>query len=93
MLGVYGGMGLFTLIAAGLHVYAGIRNFSFRSRTLGLVALAGGMVSMLGCYCGLTAVALGVYGLVTYLNPEVRYAFGLGASGRKRSEILASFGL
>jgi hypothetical protein len=92
MFGVYGGMGLLTLMAAGLHIFGGIRNYRFRSRTLGLVALTAGMVSMASCYCGLTAVALGVYGLVTYLNPEVRYAFALGAAGRKRSEILAAFG-
>ena len=93
MLGMYGGMGLVALIAAGLHIYAGVRNYQFRSRTLGLVALAGGMATVFTCYCAPTAIGLGVYGLVTYLNPEVVHAFTMGAAGSKRSEILAAFGL
>ncbi len=90
---MYGGLGIVTLIAAGLHIAAGIRNYRFRNRTLGLVALIGGMVTVFTCYCAPTSIALGVYGLITYLNPEVGHAFAMGASGSTRSEILAIFGL
>ncbi len=92
LLAVYGGMGLITLVAAILHIVAGVRNYKFRGRVLGLVALGGGMVTMITCYCAPTAVALGVYGLITYLNPEVNQAFAMGASGKKRDEIMAALG-
>ena len=91
MLGMYGGMGLIALIAGGLHLFAGMRNYRFRSRTLGFVALAGGLAAMFTCYCAPTAIALGVYGLITYVNPEVAQAFAMGEAGRTREEILAAF--
>jgi len=91
MLGMYGGMGLIALIAGGLHLFAGMRNYRFRSRTLGFVALAGGLAAMFTCYCAPTAIALGVYGLITYMNPEVAQAFAMGEAGRTREEILAAF--
>jgi hypothetical protein len=91
MLAVYGGLGLLTLVAAGLHFYAALRNYRFRSRTLGIVALAGGMVTVFTCYCAPTSIALGVYGLITYLNYEASQAFVMGDAGKTRDEILAAF--
>jgi len=91
MLGVYGGMGLIALAAGTLHLLAGKRNYRFRSRTLGFVALAGGLATMFTCYCAPSAIALGVYGLITYMNPEVAQAFAMGEAGRTREEILAAF--
>jgi hypothetical protein len=92
MLVIYGGLGLLVLIAAGLHIFAGIRNYQFRGRILGLVALGGGMVTVLTCYCAPTAIGLGVYGLITYLNPEVAQAFAMGEAKRSKDDILAAFG-
>lgn len=92
MLVMYGGMGLLVLAAACLHIFAGIRNYKFRSRVLGLVALGGGMVTVITCYCAPTAIGLGVYGLITYLNPEVVQAFAMGEAGKSRDDILSSFG-
>lgn len=91
MLAMYGGMGLVALVAGGLHLFAGLRNYRFRSRTLGFVALAGGLVTMFTCYCAPSAIALGVYGLITYVNPEVAQAFAMGEAGKTREEILAAF--
>ena len=88
---MYGGLGVLTLIAAGLHIFAGIRNYQFRSRVLGIVALAGGLVTMFSCYCAPTAIGLGVYGLIVFLNPEATQAFALGESGKKRGDILAAY--
>jgi len=92
LLAIYGGMGLVAMVAAMLHIFAGVRNYRFRGRVLGLVALGGGMATVLTCYCAPTAVGLGVYGLITYLNPEVIQAFAMGESGKKREEILAALG-
>ncbi len=93
LLAVYGFLGLLVLSGAVLHILAGIRNYMFRSRMLGIVALIAGMVTtLITCYCAPTAVALGVYGLVCYLNPEVTHVFGLVAAGKTKDEILGSFG-
>ena len=75
-----------------MHIVAGIRNYKFRGRVFGLVALGGGMITMITCYCAPTAIALGVYGLITFLNPEVNQAFAMAASGKKREEIMAALG-
>jgi len=91
MLAIYGALGLLTIVAAVLHFLAGLRNYRFRSRTLGMVALAGGLVTVFSCYCAPTSVALAVYGLVTYLNADVNRAFAWGEAGRSKDEILRAF--
>jgi hypothetical protein len=88
----YGGAGLVSLLAAGFHGYAGYRNFYFQGRVMGLVAMVFGLVTVLTCYCAPTAVALGIYGMIVYLNEEVSRAFALGESGRTRREIDRAFG-
>ena len=92
-LALYGGMGLGGLFGGFLHIMAGIRNFKYRGRTLGLVALIGGMLSCSTCYCAPTTIALGVYGLVAYLNPPVVHAFTMGDAGESKPGILAAFGM
>jgi hypothetical protein len=88
---VYGGLAAAALLASVLHLVAGFRNYRFRGRTLGIVALACGMLTIATCYCLPTAAALGVYGLIVYLNQEAAEAFRMGQSGREPSEILATF--
>lgn len=93
LLAIYGGMGVVVLIGAVLHIFAGIRNYKFRGRVLGFVALIAGMVTtLMTCYCAPTAIALGVYGLICFLNPEVTHAFAMAKAGKKKDEILATFG-
>jgi hypothetical protein len=58
----YGGMAVATFVAALLHVIASVRNFRFRGKVFGIVAMACGVLSALSCYCLPTAVGLGVYG-------------------------------
>ena len=83
MLTVYGVFGLIVLGGAFLHILAGILNYKFRSRVLGIVASIAGMVTtFFTCYCAPTAIALGVYGLVCYTNPDVIQAFALTAAER-----------
>ena len=74
-----------------LHVVAGLRNWRFRGRTLGIVALAAGMVTVFTCYCLPTAMALGVYGLIVYLNGEVSDAFRMAEAGQSVDQIFATF--
>ena len=88
--GIYLAMGLITLIAGVLKIVGGARNVKFRGRTLGFVALASGVVSMASCYCVPTALALGIYGLIVYLNERSARAFEMGDAGMPGEQILAT---
>ncbi len=85
---IYVAMGVVTLAAGVLKVVAGVRNVSFKGRVLGFVALASCVMSMMSCYCLPTALALGIYGLIVYLDQRSAQAFQMGASGMSPEEIL-----
>jgi hypothetical protein len=87
----YGGIGAGLLISGLVRIVAGIQNFRFRGRVLGIVSFCLGLVSMLGCYCAPTSIAVLVYGLMVYLNPAVVAAFEMGQQGMNGNSILASF--
>lgn len=91
MVAMYGGMGAAHLLVGALHGYAGFRNYRFQSRNLGIVALASGFATVLGCYCLPTAFALTIYGLIVYLNGPVAAAFELREQGHSAGEVLAAF--
>lgn len=78
MFGVYGALSLAHIIPAGLQIFAGIRVLKHRSRTLAIVALSAGLLSLFGCYCAPTSLALFVYGLVLLLRGDVIEAFRRG---------------
>ncbi len=84
---IYGSMGTAALIAGVLHLIAGIRNVSYRGRTIGLVALFLGLVSIGTCYCAPTTIGLTVYGLIVYFNAQSVRAFELGQQGLRSAEI------
>jgi MFS family permease len=88
---VYVCLGLVTLVAGVLNVWAGIRNLNYRGRTLGMVALISGTVSVFTCYCAPTAIALLVYGLIVYLSDDVKHAFALGEEGKSADQVRAQF--
>ena len=91
MLAFYGSMGLIFLVVGVLGIWAGIRMLKFRGRTLGIVALSSGLLSMFGCYCLPTAIGLFIYGLIVLLNEPVKRAFAMGEQGRTASEIQNQF--
>ena len=82
--------GMFVLLGA-LYLVGGIQVSRFRGRMLGIVALSVGLLSVFGCYCIPTSVALFVYGLVVLLNEPVKTAFGLGDRGFRGAEIQQAF--
>ncbi len=88
---VYGGLGFFLIIIGGLQLYAGFRNWKFRSRTLGIISLLAGLGTVFSCYCAPTSLALCIYGLIVYLNGPVANAFQLGEQGYTGDEVIASF--
>ena len=69
MAGMVSGLAVLLLAAAALKITAGLRNHAYRSRPLGLVALASGVVSLLTCACAPTGLALLVYGMRVYSRP------------------------
>jgi hypothetical protein len=88
--GIYIVMGLATLIGGVLKIVAGARNVKYRGRVLGFVAMGSGILSMLSCYCMPTALGVGIYGLIVYLNQNSARAFELGETGMPGEQILAT---
>ncbi|MDX1945677.1 MAG: hypothetical protein SFU86_09715 [Pirellulaceae bacterium] len=74
-----------------LRVVAGVYNLRFRRRTLGMVALVAGLATVFTFYCAPTSIALGIYGLIVYLNDSVTEAFALGDQGKTQDEIRRAF--
>lgn len=87
----YGIIGGALLICGILRIYAGIQNYRFRQRTVGLVSFFVGLASMIACYCAPTSIGVLVYGLIVYMNPAVKAAFEMGKQGMSGDQIVASF--
>lgn len=89
--GVYFVFGIVVLLSGILRIYAGLQNFRYRGRVLGIISFVCGLVSMMGCYCAPTAIGMLVYGLIVYLNPAVQAAFEMGDKGVPADTIVNSF--
>lgn len=87
---IYIGMGVIALIASIIKIIAGIRNVSFKGRTLGFVGLGSCILSLATCYCMPTALGVGIYGLIVYINERSAEAFRLGETGMPTDQILAT---
>lgn len=61
--------------AGAIQLFAGWRIRTFRSRGVGIAALFAGLGGLIGCYCGLTAIALLVWGLIVLLHSAVAERF------------------
>lgn len=79
------------LIVGMLRIIAGLFNYRYRRRGLGIIALACGLFAIITGYCAPTAIALAIYGLIVYVNEPVVMAFQMGDSGRPRSEIRTAY--
>lgn len=77
---LFGGIALIHFVVAGLHLYAGFLNYRYQSRMLGIVALLCGFATISAKFCFPTAMALMIYGLIVYLDSNVRQAFQRGES-------------
>jgi hypothetical protein len=73
--GMFGVFGSVVLLAGLLGIFAGIRNYSFRGRVLGIIAMVGGMASIFICWCIPFSIALLIYGLIIYLSSDAEIAF------------------
>lgn len=79
------------LIIGALRIVAGVYNYHYRRRILGITALACGLFTLVTGYCAPTAIALAIYGLIVYVNEPVIMAFQMGDSRRPRAEIRSAY--
>ena len=83
MLGAFSLIGLVHMVPGVLQVWAGVQLRAFRSRGLALAGLGAGLVTVLGCYCSPTSIAMLVWGLIVLMHEDVRARFAAaGGSGR-----------
>lgn len=75
MIGIFGCFGAFHFVPGMLQLVGGIQMMRFKSRALAYVALASSVVTIVGCYCLPTALALMIWGLIVLSDPEVRQRF------------------
>jgi hypothetical protein len=88
---LFAGISVPCLSIGVLRIVAGIFNYHYRRRILGITALACGLCTLITGYCAPTAIGLAIYGLIVYVNEPVIMAFQLGDSGRPRSEIRTAY--
>jgi hypothetical protein len=76
-------MGIAHLVPGVLQIWAGWRARSYRSRGLVIAAVSAGMLTILGCYCTPTSIAMIVWALVVVLNADVARRFAIGKVGQE----------
>lgn len=74
-----------------IRIAAGLANFRFRNRRLGIAALGIGLIAVFSGFCAPTSIAMAVYGLIVYLNDSVIAAFEMGNAGKTPGEIQSAF--
>lgn len=94
--GLYFGIafGLAAVVLFGLGIlliYSGYNVARYQRRTLAIIALMSGLVTLFTCYCFPTSLALGIYGMIFLLNQPVGLAFELRSQGYSPTEIQRSF--
>ena len=88
---VYGVSGAAMATIGLLNLISGVMVARFRGRTVAIVALSCGLLTILNCFCLPTSAALFIYGLIVLLNDPVRLAFKYGERGHTSSEIQQAF--
>ncbi len=91
VMGVYIAMSLAGIVPGILGCWSGWQLTRFQGRTLGIASLGIGGVSVLTCYCSITAIALLVYGLIVLMDNSVKQAFELARQGYLPEQIDALF--
>ena len=80
------------LVVIGLLlIYAGIGVMRFQQRTIAMISLALGLLTLFTCYCFPTSLLLAGYGFVFLLNQPVSLAFDLRGRGHAVRRIQQAF--
>ena len=88
---IYASIWACVAVSGCLRIASGISSFYYRRRTLMLVSLVLGFVSVMTCYCAATAVPIGVYGLVVMLSSTAKRAFAMRRAGMTPQQIRDAF--
>ncbi len=72
---MYGSVAAIVSVIGIIDIYAGIRNYGYHNRTLGIITLVLNMGSILTCWCAPLSIALMIFGMIIYLSPESDRAF------------------
>jgi hypothetical protein len=72
---VYILLGLLGVGCGIVKVVAGVKSLSLKGGALRFVALASCIPTALICYCAPSALALGIWGLIVHVRPDVKAAF------------------
>ena len=83
--------GAIVLVFAVLRITSGVYSFWFKQRTMMMISLIGGLVTVFTCYCSLFSIGVSIYGIIVMLDPAVRQAYQMAASGVSAEEIKARF--
>ncbi|MEX0825012.1 MAG: hypothetical protein WD119_02545 [Pirellulaceae bacterium] len=74
-----------------IHLWSGWKTFLYQRRILGFVGIGAAFFSSLTCYCALTGIPLGIWGLILLLHPDVQHAYELAKNGMTRNQIIQHF--
>ena len=74
-------------IAALLRIWSGIAGFKFKRRKMAIFASVLGITSALTTLCSIFSIGMLIYGLIIYLNRDVRRAYEMAEQGMTPDQI------
>ena len=74
-------------IAAVLRIWSGIAGFKFKRRKMAIFASVLGITSALTGFCSIFSIGMLIYGLIIYLNRDVRRAYEMAEQGMTPDQI------
>ena len=81
----FGGFTIF--IVAVLRIWSGIAGFKFKRRKMSIFASVLGITSALTVFCSIFSIGMLIYGLIIYLNRDVRRAYEMAEQGMTPDQI------
>ena len=81
----FGGFTIF--IVAVLRIWSGIAGFKFKRRKMSIFASVLGITSALTGVCSIFSIGMLIYGLIIYLNRDVRRAYEMAEQGMTPDKI------
>ena len=82
---LFGGSTIF--IVAVLRIWSGIAGFKFKRRKMSIFASVLGITSALTGVCSIFSIGMLIYGLIIYLNRDVRRAYEMAEQGMTPDQI------
>ena len=81
----FGGFTIF--IVAVLRIWSGIAGFKFKRRKMAIFASVLGMTSVLTMFCSVFSIGMLIYGLIIYLDRNVKRAYEMAEQGMTPDQI------